>query len=142
MSDVWQGTPQAYLGTTVAGFPNLFMLVGPNTGLGHNSIVFMIESQLNYVMDCVRHLDREGISTFEVREDVQRRFNDDIQRKLDGTVWTSGGCVSWYLDANGRNSAVWPGFTWPFRRRTRRFDPADYELRRRTARERVEFAAA
>jgi hypothetical protein len=77
-----------------------------------------------------------------VREDVQRRFNDDIQRQLDGTVWTSGGCVSWYLDANGRNSTVWPGFTWPFRRRLRRFDPADYELRRRPARERVEFAAA
>jgi cation diffusion facilitator CzcD-associated flavoprotein CzcO len=142
MDEVWQGTPQAYLGTTVAGFPNLFMLVGPNTGLGHNSIVFMIESQLNYVMDCLRHIDREAISTFEVREDVQRRFNDDIQRQLDGTVWTSGGCVSWYLDANGRNSTVWPGFTWPFRRRLRRFDPADYELRRRPARERVEFAAA
>ncbi|HEX4837288.1 MAG TPA: NAD(P)/FAD-dependent oxidoreductase [Solirubrobacteraceae bacterium] len=142
MDDVWQGTPQAYLGTTVAGFPNMFMLVGPNTGLGHNSIVFMIESQLGYVMDCLRHVQREGISTFEVREDVQRRFNEDIQRRLDGTVWTSGGCVSWYLDANGRNSTVWPGFTWPFRRRTRRFDPADYELRRRSVREPVELAAA
>jgi cation diffusion facilitator CzcD-associated flavoprotein CzcO len=131
LNDVWQGTPQAYLGTTVADFPNLFMLVGPNTGLGHNSIVFMIESQLNYVMDCLRHMDSNGLGTAEVREGVQRRFNDDIQRRLDGTVWTSGGCVSWYLDANGRNSTVWPGFTWPFRRRTRRFDPADYELRPR-----------
>ncbi len=144
LDDVWQGTPQAYLGTTVSGFPNLFMLIGPNTGLGHNSIVFMIESQLNYVMDCLRHIDRHAISTFEVREDVQRRFNDDLQRRLEGTVWTSGGCVSWYLDANGRNSTVWPGFTWPYRRRTRHFNPADYELRRCTVRkrERAEPATA
>ncbi|HEY5193869.1 MAG TPA: NAD(P)/FAD-dependent oxidoreductase [Solirubrobacteraceae bacterium] len=129
MEQVWQGTAQAYLGTTVAGFPNLFMLVGPNTGLGHNSIVFMIESQLGYVMDCLGHLDREGISTFEVREDVQRRFNDKLQQRLDGSVWTSGGCASWYIDGNGRNSTIWPGFTWPFRRRTRHFNPEDYDLR-------------
>jgi len=104
----------------------------------------MIESQLNYVMDCLRHIDRHAISTFEVREDVQRRFNDDLQRRLDGTVWTSGGCVSWYLDANGRNSTVWPGFTWPYRRRTRHFNPADYELRRCPVRkrERAEPATA
>jgi hypothetical protein len=132
MDDVWQGSPQAYLGTTVAGFPNLFMLVGPNTGLGHNSVVFMIESQLNYIMDCLGHLGRDAISTFEVREDAQQRYNDHLQRRLDGTVWTSGGCVSWYIDANGRNSTVWPGFTWPYRRHTRHFDPVDYQLRRRS----------
>jgi cation diffusion facilitator CzcD-associated flavoprotein CzcO len=128
MDEIWRGSPQAYLGTTIAGFPNLFMLVGPNTGLGHNSIVFMIESQLNYVMDCIEHIDRAGARSFEVRHEVQESFNEEIQRKLDGTVWTSGGCVSWYLDANGRNSTVWPGFTWPFRQRTRRFQAADYEL--------------
>ena len=116
----------------MTGFPNLFMLAGPNTGLGHNSIVFMIESQLNYVMDCIAHLDRLGVNTFEVREQVQRRFNEELQRKLDGSVWTSGGCVSWYLDEHGRNATVWPGFTWPFRRRTRRFRPADYDLARRS----------
>jgi cation diffusion facilitator CzcD-associated flavoprotein CzcO len=130
LEDVWRGSPQAYLGTTVAGFPNLFMLVGPNTGLGHNSIVFMIESQLNYVMDCIAHLDRAGAGVFEVREDAQLRFNEELQRKLEGSVWTSGGCVSWYLDEHGRNSTIWPGSTWPYRRRTRRFDPSDYELRR------------
>ncbi|HYM45991.1 MAG TPA: NAD(P)/FAD-dependent oxidoreductase [Solirubrobacteraceae bacterium] len=134
LDDVWRGSPQAYLGSTVAGFPNLFMLVGPNTGLGHNSIVFMLESQLNYAIDCIAHLDRAGAGSFEVREDVQRRFNEEIQRKLDGTVWTSGGCVSWYLDEHGRNSTVWPGFTWPFRRRTRHFRAADYELRPRAPR--------
>jgi cation diffusion facilitator CzcD-associated flavoprotein CzcO len=137
LDEVWQGTPQAYLGTSVAGFPNLFMLIGPNAGLGHNSVVFMIESQLNHVMDCLGHLDRHAISTFEVREDIQRRYNDELQDRLDGTVWTSGGCDSWYLDANGRNSTLWPGFTWPFHRRTRHFNPADYQLRRRRVSERA-----
>jgi cation diffusion facilitator CzcD-associated flavoprotein CzcO len=126
LNDVWQGSPQAYLGTTVAGFPNLFLMVGPNTGLGHNSIVFMIESQLNYIMGCLAQLDRTSSSTFEVRSDVQARFNAEIQKKLKGSVWTSGGCASWYLDEHGRNSTVWPGSTWTYRRRTRRFDPGDY----------------
>jgi cation diffusion facilitator CzcD-associated flavoprotein CzcO len=128
LAEHWRGSPQAYLGTTITGFPNLFMLIGPNTGLGHNSIVYMIESQLNYVIDCIRHLDDAGARTFDVREEIQSRFNEDIQRQLDGTVWTSGGCVSWYLDAHGRNSTIWPGFTWPFRQRLRRFQPGDYEL--------------
>jgi cation diffusion facilitator CzcD-associated flavoprotein CzcO len=128
LNDVWQGSPQAYLGTTVAGFPNLFLMVGPNTGLGHNSIVFMIESQLNHIMGCLAHLDRTGSSVFEVRPDVQERFNAELQRKLKGSVWTSGGCASWYLDEHGRNSTVWPGSTWTYRQRTRRFDPGDYSL--------------
>ena len=107
------------------------MLIGPNTGLGHNSIVYMIESQLNYVLDCIGQLDAAEASSFDVREEVQRSFNAEIQRDLRGSVWTSGGCVSWYLDANGQNSTIWPGFTWPFRRRLRHFDPSDYELRPR-----------
>jgi cation diffusion facilitator CzcD-associated flavoprotein CzcO len=129
MEDVWQGSPQAYLGTAVAGFPNMFMLVGPNTGLGHNSIVFMIESQLNYLMDCLRFMDRSRVGVLEVRESVQESFNEGIQRQLQGTVWNSGGCASWYLDAQGRNTTIWPGFTWPFRRRTRQFRPEDYRQR-------------
>ncbi len=142
MAEVWQGSPQAFLGTTVAGFPNLFMLVGPNTGLGHNSIVYMIESQLNYMIDCIEQLDRSGARTFDVRPDVQQRFNDELQRKLQGSVWTSGGCVSWYLDEHGRNSTIWPGFTWPFRQRTRHFEAADYELDTAPAREGVELVTA
>lgn len=142
LEEVWRGSPQAYLGATVAGFPNLFLLVGPNTGLGHNSIVFMIESQLNYLMDCLAHLDRTGARTFEVRARAQERFNEEVQRKLQGSVWTSGGCVSWYLDEHGRNSTIWPGSTWPYRRRTRRFDPDRYELGHRLAPERIELAPA
>jgi cation diffusion facilitator CzcD-associated flavoprotein CzcO len=128
MSEVWQGSPQAYLGTTVTGFPNMFFLVGPNTGLGHNSIVFMIESQLNYMLDCLEQMEQRGADVVEVREEVQQAFNERIQKRLQGTVWNSGGCASWYLDENGRNTTIWPGFTWPFREQTRRFDPNDYEL--------------
>jgi cation diffusion facilitator CzcD-associated flavoprotein CzcO len=132
LAEVWQGSAQAYLGTAVAGFPNLFLLAGPNTGLGHNSLVFMIESQLHYLMECLRFMDRRGVGVVEVREHVQRRFNEELQRRLQGTVWSSGGCVSWYLDEHGRNTAIWPGFTWPYRRRLRRFHPSEYELRLRT----------
>ncbi|MGN6373154.1 MAG: flavin-containing monooxygenase [Solirubrobacteraceae bacterium] len=128
LTDVWKGSPQAYLGASVAGFPNLFLLVGPNTGLGHNSIVFMIESQLNHVMGCLRFMRRHGLHSFEVRPEVQQRFNERVQRRLQGTVWNSGGCASWYLDENGNNPTIWPGFTWTFRRRTRHFRPADYRL--------------
>jgi cation diffusion facilitator CzcD-associated flavoprotein CzcO len=129
LAEVWQGSPQAYLGSAVAGFPNLFLLVGPNTGLGHNSIIFMIESQLHYMMECLRYMERGGLHVIDVREQVQRRYNEELQRRLRGTVWTSGGCVSWYLDEHGRNTTIWPGSTWPYRRRLRRFVPDDYELR-------------
>jgi cation diffusion facilitator CzcD-associated flavoprotein CzcO len=133
LTEVWeeQGSAQAYLGATVAGFPNLFLLVGPNTGLGHNSIVFMIEAQLHYLMECLHFMDRGGLGVIEVREPVQRRFNEEVQERLQGTVWNSGGCANWYLDENGRNTTIWPGSTWPFRRRLRRFTGDDYKLRPR-----------
>ena len=112
--------------STVAGFPNFFMLLGPNTGLGHNSMVFMIEAQIAYVMDALRAMDRHGWRTLEVREEAQRAYNERIQEGLRGTVWNAGGCASWYLDRSGRNTTLWPSFTWRFRERTRRFDPAPY----------------
>jgi cation diffusion facilitator CzcD-associated flavoprotein CzcO len=129
LGDVWreQGM-QGLRGTTVAGFPNLFMLVGPNTGLGHNSIVFIIESQLAYVMDALRTMDARGAVACDPRPPAQERFNAELQRRMRGTVWTKGGCASWYLDAHGRNTTLWPGSSWTFRRATRAFDPAEYEL--------------
>ncbi len=131
LAELWGGSPQAYLGTVVSGFPNLFMLVGPNTGLGHNSIVFMIESQLHHLIAGLRYMEQRGLEVIEVREEVQRRYDEGIQRKLQGTVWESGGCASWYRNEQGKNTTIWPGSTWPFRRRLRTFEPADYELRRR-----------
>jgi hypothetical protein len=122
---------QAYLGTSIAGFPNMFMLVGPNTGLGHNSIVFMIESQVEYVLGALRAMDARGVASVDVRREVQDAYNEELQSRLSGTVWSTGGCASWYLDDTGRITTLWPGSTWPFRQRTRRFDPACYTLRSR-----------
>jgi cation diffusion facilitator CzcD-associated flavoprotein CzcO len=121
-------SPQAYLGTAMAGFPNLFKIIGPNTGLGHSSMVFMIESQLNYVMDAVHTMDERRIASVEVRPEAVARFNEEVQAMMKNTVWSSG-CASWYLDAQGRNTTLWPDFTFRFRQRTRHFDADSYELR-------------
>jgi cation diffusion facilitator CzcD-associated flavoprotein CzcO len=120
-------SPQAYLGTTMSGFPNVFRIIGPNTGLGHNSMVYMIESQLSYLMDAIRVMDAGAIATVEVRREAMERFNAEVQAMMPGTVWASG-CASWYLDATGRNATLWPDFTFRFRQRTRHFDPDAYEL--------------
>jgi cation diffusion facilitator CzcD-associated flavoprotein CzcO len=120
---------QAYLGATMSGLPNFFKLIGPNTGLGHNSMIFMIESQLRYVMDALRVMDEQQLATFEVRPEAMAAYNAQIQSKMPGTVWMSG-CASWYLDSEGRNTTLWPDFTWRFRHRTRRFNTRAYELRR------------
>jgi len=127
LADTWSGGQRAYLGSAVSGFPNLFIMIGPNTGLGHTSMVFMIESQIAYILDCLRVMDGRGLRVVEVRSEAQERFNEAVQRRLRGTVWASG-CASWYLDAGGRNSTLWPGFTWQYRLKTRRFDPASYNL--------------
>ncbi|HVK22376.1 MAG TPA: NAD(P)/FAD-dependent oxidoreductase [Actinokineospora sp.] len=115
-------------GINVSGYPNLFFLLGPNTGLGHNSVVFMIESQIRYVADAMRLAKRHNADAVDVRETAQEQFNQEIQRKLADGVWTQGGCKSWYLDAKGVNRTIWPGFTWRYWLRTRRVDPAHFEL--------------
>jgi cation diffusion facilitator CzcD-associated flavoprotein CzcO len=128
LAEEWQGSPRAYLGTTVAGYPNLFLLTGPNTALGHSSIVFMIESQINHVAGALRALRRRGAASVEVRPEVQASYNAELERMTKGTVWVTGGCSSYYIDRNGHNSTLWPTFTWPFRRRTRNFDEAQYRI--------------
>jgi cation diffusion facilitator CzcD-associated flavoprotein CzcO len=122
----WRDGAEAYLGTTVSGFPNLFLLVGPNTGLGHSSMVFIIESQIAYVLDAVKRMRARGLRSVDVRPDVQSAYNARIQERLKGTVWASG-CVSWYLTGSGKNTTLWPGFTVEYRWRTRRFDAVSYE---------------
>lgn len=119
---------RTHYGITVAGYPNLFFLLGPNTALGHNSVVFMIESQIRYVAQAMRLVERSGAAWLQPRESAQARFQADIQRKLVKGVWTQGGCRSWYLDAHGVNRTIWPGFTWRYWQRTRRLNPAEYEL--------------
>ena len=115
-----------YLGTVVPGFPNYFQLTGANTGLGHSSMLFMIESQLNYIADGIAKAELAG-GKFVVRPEVAAAYNAELQRKLPKTVWGSG-CSSWYLDSEGRNLTLWPGFTFDFRRRTREFRPEDFVL--------------
>jgi cation diffusion facilitator CzcD-associated flavoprotein CzcO len=129
LAETWQGSPQAYLGTSVAGFPNLFFLLGPNTGSGHTSVVYMIEAQIAHVLKCLRALERSGRQAIEVRREVQERFNREVQTRMGDTVWSAGGCASWYFDRTGRNTTLWPEFSWRFARRARRFDRDDYELR-------------
>jgi cation diffusion facilitator CzcD-associated flavoprotein CzcO len=128
LDEHWGGSPRAYRGTTVPGFPNLFFLVGPNTGLGHNSIIFMIEAQLAYVMDALEHMRAREATRLDVLPEAARAYNEHIQRKLAGSVWNTGGCSSWYLDRNGRNATIWPDFTFRFWGQMRRFDPKAYEL--------------
>ncbi len=129
--DTWPQGPEAYKGTLTAGFPNLFFLMGPNTGLGHNSMVYMIESQIHYVLGALDLLDARRLRSLEVKRDVQDKFNGKLQGSLGKTVWNAGGCMSWYLHpVSGRNCTVWPGFTWRFRLLTRNFDPAAYHFSR------------
>jgi hypothetical protein len=127
LDDAWQGSPNAHLGCTVSGFPNLFLLLGPNTGLGHSSMVYMIESQIAYVLDALGTMQRERADAVDVREDVVASYNQTIDDDLSTTVWNTG-CASWYLDDTGRNATLWPDWTWRFRQRTARFDAGNYEL--------------
>ena len=127
LDEHWRGSPSAHLGTAIPGFPNLFMLLGPNTGLGHSSMIYMIESQLAHVMDALRVMRDRGLEKVEVRAEVADRFNEAVDRQLQGTVWNTG-CASWYLDDTGRNATLWPDWTFRFRRRTARFDPNEYDL--------------
>jgi len=126
LAEHWDGSLSAHRGTTVAGFPNLFFLLGPNTGLGHTSVVLMAEWQADYVLQALRSLDRSA--AIEPRRTAQDAWNEQVQRRMEGTVWTAGGCESWYVDRNGRNTTLWPDHTFRFRAALRRFDAAEYEL--------------
>ena len=124
----WAGRPVAHNGTTVAGFPNLFVLLGPHTGLGHTSVLLMIESQISYLLGAVAAMDAQGIAVLEPRADAQAAFVAAVRRRSRKTVWESGGCASWYLDADG-HSILWPDTAWSFRRALRRFDAERYLAR-------------
>jgi cation diffusion facilitator CzcD-associated flavoprotein CzcO len=122
---------QAHRGLTVAGFPNLFFLVGPNTGLGHNSMVLMIEAQVGYAVAALDAMDQGGYGVIEPRADVQAAYNRRLQTALAKTVWSTGGCQSWYLDKDGRNTTLWPTFTWRYMQQMRDFRAAEYVMQAR-----------
>lgn len=123
----------AYKGTTIPEFPNLFMMVGPNTGLGHSSMVFIIESQVAYIRDAIRQMRTNRLATVEVKEAPTADFNAGLQKRMKRTVWTTGGCASWYLDDQGRNTTLWPHATFTFRRLLSRFDLSAYTVTGETA---------
>ena len=111
-----------YLGITLKHLPNLFMLLGPNTALGHNSIIFMIESQINYVMQCLDEMDKRGARSLEVKPESVDAYNAKVQQELKKMVWSAGGCKSWYINDKGENFTIWPGFTWQYWLKTRKVD--------------------
>jgi cation diffusion facilitator CzcD-associated flavoprotein CzcO len=122
----WSGRMSALHGTTVAGFPNLFLLVGPNTSLGHNSMIYIIEAQIDYVLQALALLRSSGARSLEPLASAQDQYNSGIQSDLEGSVWTSGGCTSFYLDATGRNTTLWPQRAGLFRRSVRNFRADEY----------------
>lgn len=122
----WREGAHAHLGITVPGFPNLFVLYGPNTNLGHNSIIYMLESQFNYVLDAIRLLLNEQINTLDVKPQAEAAFNKRVQSALAGSVWQQG-CHSWYVNEQGINTNNWPGFTFVYRHMTRHLKLEDYD---------------
>ncbi|MGP4087075.1 flavin-containing monooxygenase [Streptomyces sp. KR55] len=131
LAEVWKDGMEALRGASAAGFPNWMTIIGPNTGLGNSSMILMIESQLNYMADFVRQLDvLGGRVALDARPSAVHAWNRRVQERMKRTVWNTGGCTSWYLDASGRNTTIWPGTTAEFRRATRRVDLAEYAVLR------------
>lgn len=127
LKDAWKDGAESYYGVTTKNFPNLFQLLGPNTVLGHNSVIFMIESQVNYILQLIHLVNKTKTQAIVIKPEVQDQFNDQVQAQLKGTVWQSG-CVSWYQQDGGKNFSLWPTYTWKFWMQTRTANPADYLL--------------
>ncbi len=128
LAEFWADYPRAYLGTTVPGFPNLFVVTGPNTGIGHTSALFIIESQMRYIMNSLKQVKQQGASIIEVKADAEQRYTDLIHREMARTVWQTGGCSSWYKSKSGKVIAMFPGFSFTYRRWARRFRTADHVI--------------
>ncbi|OLT29445.1 4-hydroxyacetophenone monooxygenase [Actinomadura sp. CNU-125] len=129
LQELWADGIEAHRGTTIPGLPNFFMLLGPNTGLGHNSVVFMIEVQIQHVLSCLRLVQESGADAIEPKPQAARRFNDKMHKRLRKAVWSEGGCQSWYLDDKGVNRTLWPGATFEFWAGSRKAKPEEYTLR-------------
>jgi cation diffusion facilitator CzcD-associated flavoprotein CzcO len=125
LAETWHGSPKAHLGVAVAGFPNFFLLLGPNSGLGHNSVLLMVEAQIAYLRQAISYRRTHGLATLEPSPEAQDQFVAEVEEGTKGSVWTAGGCVSWYLDETGRNSTLWPGSVRAYQRRLARFDPRE-----------------
>ncbi|MEU4320358.1 NAD(P)/FAD-dependent oxidoreductase [Nocardia fluminea] len=123
---------QMYKGTTVANFPNIFFMLGANSGLNYTSLIYIIESQINYIVDAITTMEQRNLQSFEVRLDAQVEYNKQLAPKMARTVWVNGGCTSWFLDKHGNNSALWPDFSFRYRRMVRTFDIDAYDTTTKT----------
>ena len=121
---------ETYMGMTIHGFPNLFFMLGPNTALGHNSVVFMIEQQTKYIVKMLDEMDRRDAVAAEATKAAQDEFNAEVQRLVEKGIWTQGGCTSWYLDSHGKNRTIWPKFTFQYWWETRHVDENDFTWHR------------
>jgi cation diffusion facilitator CzcD-associated flavoprotein CzcO len=128
LNEAWRSGAEAYLGTTVSGFPNMFLVVGPNTGLGHSSMILMIEAQVNYIMQALKSIRQQKVRYIDVKKEVQQKYNETLQAELAKSVWQSGGCHSWYQTKDGKNVTLWPGFTFTFMKRTKKFEMDKYDV--------------
>jgi len=123
LKDFWQEFPRAYLGTSVPGFPNLFVVTGPNTGIGHTSAIFVIEAQMNYIMKSIATLKAQNLKSIEVKAEAEADYTGMIHREMAQTVWKSGGCNSWYQSKSGHVIAMFPGFSFTYRQMAKAFKP-------------------
>lgn len=130
LSKEWNGGPRAYMGEIISGFPNLFITQGPNSGLGHSSVIYMIEAQVEHMIQAINYLNKNQLDIIEPSPDAQNRFVEETDRLLQGTVWNIGGCSSWYHDQTGRNSTLWPSYSFLFRKKAIKFNAEDYIGRR------------
>ncbi|MFC3681301.1 flavin-containing monooxygenase [Bacterioplanoides pacificum] len=128
LADVWHDYPRAYLGTSAPGFPNLFIVTGPNTGIGHTSAIFVIEAQMNYIIAAIQAVGKQAKQTIEVRADAEERYTRHIHDEMAKTVWQNGGCNSWYKSKSGKVIAMFPGFSFTFRRWTKNFRAKDHSF--------------
>ena len=128
VQDVWAEFPRAYLGTTLPGFPNFFVVTGPNTGIGHTSAIFVIEAQMEYIRRAIQAVQRQGAKTIEVKPQAEADYTTMIHREMKQTVWQSGGCTSWYKSKSGHVIAMFPGFSFTFRQMAKAFKPGDHVI--------------
>ena len=128
LAEKWEMFPRAYLGTSMPEFPNLFIVTGPNTGIGHTSAIFVIESQMNYIIDCITRLERNRKNTIEVTHEAEAEYTDMIHSEMKRTVWHNGGCNSWYKSKSGHVIAMFPGFSFTYRFLARRFKPQHHHI--------------
>lgn len=126
LGDFWKDYPRAYLGTSAPGFPNLFIVTGPNTGIGHTSAIFIIEAQMNYIITSINELEKHNAKAIEIKSDAENRYTKHIHKEMEKTVWKSGGCKSWYQSKSGHVIAMFPGFSFTYFRWTKNFRPADH----------------